>query len=268
MTENPNRNHPPELSEQDAELLSAYLDNMLESDQQQQLERRLLEDAFLRAELEALRQTVAWVQTLPELKAPRNFTLRPEVATAPVMPKIVPRPRRNISQLWVGLASAAAVFVLFFGVLLTMGPGIGQTFSSIVSGFNPAEPQVMVAAAPTQLPQNTATTMATASPMMEVAAMQAAMPTVQEQQDVAADSAAESAESVMMASGSGAADGQPAEEEARVLNFSTEATQELADTTAMTGMAAPATAPGVNLQEGFLSLLRIVFRLLVSRWVP
>jgi hypothetical protein len=105
------KNSPPELSDSDAELLSAYLDNMLDAPDRAALEARLATDAFLRGELAAMRQMLAWLKTMPQLKAPRNFTIS-ETDVKPVVPKIVVMPRRNNWQL---LSAAAAIFLVVLG---------------------------------------------------------------------------------------------------------------------------------------------------------
>ena len=68
----------PDLSERDAELLSAYLDEQLSAAERAELEARLQSDSELRAELIALRQTLRLVRELPTLRAPRDLRLRPE----------------------------------------------------------------------------------------------------------------------------------------------------------------------------------------------
>jgi anti-sigma factor RsiW len=68
------------ISEQDYELLSAYLDGMLEDSERAELEARLESDSELRSALSSLRQTVQLVKSLPELIAPRSYTLTPEQA--------------------------------------------------------------------------------------------------------------------------------------------------------------------------------------------
>ena len=62
MTDKLNHNQQPELSEHDAELLSAYIDEMLSVDEKSELEARLAKDAFLRSELAAMRQTLVWMK--------------------------------------------------------------------------------------------------------------------------------------------------------------------------------------------------------------
>lgn len=149
-----NRNTPlPELTDRDAELLSAYIDEMLTDDERADLERRLQSDAFLRQELAAMRQTVLFVANLPQLQAPRNFTLTAEmVADAPPeaaeqnapTPKIIPLYRKRWFQT---LSTLAAVFVMVVAgglVFLTSNLPAGEPDA----GFVPQSAQV--ASAPTQ----------------------------------------------------------------------------------------------------------------------
>lgn len=63
------------LTERDYELLSAYIDGALNESEHTALESRLQAEDDLRRELESLRATLALIQGLPTLKAPRNFTL-------------------------------------------------------------------------------------------------------------------------------------------------------------------------------------------------
>ncbi len=80
------------FSPDEYELLSAYLDDMLTVAERTALEARLAGDDALRAELEALRNTVSLIKALPVLKAPRNFTLTPEMVkskTEPSTPSMV-----------------------------------------------------------------------------------------------------------------------------------------------------------------------------------
>lgn len=124
---------PPELSEQDAELLSAYLDKQLADSATSALEARLKTDAFLRAELAALRQTVAWLHDLPSLQAPRDFTLTSaDVKTLQVKP-IIRLPRRN---LWMTMVSAAAVLLIAIGLgaVLVNQPSFSPTQSENAAG--------------------------------------------------------------------------------------------------------------------------------------
>lgn len=135
MTDKLNHNSQPELSEHDAELLSAYIDEMLSVDEERELEARLLKDAFLRDELAAMRQTVLWMNALPTLKAPRDFTISVEdVALAEKASgrKVIPMQNRNT---WY-LASAAAIVIVIVGIAvilpsLSMSPASDNTAESI-----------------------------------------------------------------------------------------------------------------------------------------
>lgn len=112
----------PNLTERDYEQLSAYLDGMLADSERAQLEQRLAQEPTLRRELDALRDAVALVKSLPKLKAPRNFTLTPAMVAQPTeaprtQSKAVPFPI-------VSLLSAAAAFVLIaLGIVLFVGGG-------------------------------------------------------------------------------------------------------------------------------------------------
>jgi hypothetical protein len=67
------------ISPREIELLSLYLDQQLEAGQRARLEARLRTDSELHAAYQDLRQTRAYLRSLPRLKAPRNFTLTPEM---------------------------------------------------------------------------------------------------------------------------------------------------------------------------------------------
>lgn len=140
MTENPTPNNQPQLTERDAELLSAYIDDMLTDDERTALEARLSTEPFLARELAAMRQTVAWINTLPTMQAPRNFTLtieqaeaiRPAAATkASDNPKTTgpaPSPESKrilqfpVSASW-AIGSAAALIVVVFGAVILLNSG-------------------------------------------------------------------------------------------------------------------------------------------------
>jgi len=111
--------------EQRDELLSAYIDGQLGAEERARLEAQLAIDPALRAELDALRRTVALVRDLPTVAVPRNFILpqtaattrRQEVRTgmAGRQPRRA-RPRRA----WVAplLTAATALASLLFVVTL------------------------------------------------------------------------------------------------------------------------------------------------------
>lgn len=109
-------NRPPDIDARDAELLSAYLDDMLTASERAELEARLAAEPALRQELDALRITIASLRDLPPLKASRDFTLTAEQAGA--------RPRVIRPPVWGQLAAVAAVLlvVVGLGIVLSRQP--------------------------------------------------------------------------------------------------------------------------------------------------
>ena len=68
------------ISPQDQEQLSALLDGQLSAGEQARLEARLQVEPRLRQELAELRNTAQALRGLPQVRAPRNFTLSPKLA--------------------------------------------------------------------------------------------------------------------------------------------------------------------------------------------
>ncbi len=99
------------------ELLSAYLDGELSAGERARLEARLATDPALRAELEALRRTVALVRDLPTVPVPRNFIL-PRTMAARARPRPVPTARSRLSRMAPFLTAATAVVSFLFVVVL------------------------------------------------------------------------------------------------------------------------------------------------------
>lgn len=79
--QSPRKKHP-ELVPRDVEMLSAYLDQELNERERQKLETRLKTQPELQAGLDELRHTRLMLRSLPRRKAPRNFTLGPEIVAA------------------------------------------------------------------------------------------------------------------------------------------------------------------------------------------
>ena len=100
-------------------LLSAYLDNALNAKQKQALEQRLLVEPALQAELQHLNQTKMLMQQLPRLRAPRNFTLTPEMVTLRKKKK-----QPAFSALRLATSLAAVLLVVLFGVDFILGGGV------------------------------------------------------------------------------------------------------------------------------------------------
>jgi hypothetical protein len=132
------------------ELLSAYLDGQLGAGERARVEARLAADPALRAELEALRRTVALVRELPIVPIPRNFILARTMATRP-RPARPLRPRHA----WAAplLTAATAVVSLVFVVVMAgdlLLSGVGQV--SLAPAAAPAleaeAPQMALAPSP------------------------------------------------------------------------------------------------------------------------
>jgi hypothetical protein len=68
------------ISSRDVEDVSAYLDGHLPAQEKQRLEGRLRVEPEMRALYEQLQQTRRLLRSQPPLRAPRNFTLTPEMA--------------------------------------------------------------------------------------------------------------------------------------------------------------------------------------------
>jgi len=100
-------------------MLSAYLDNELNPGDRRRLEKQLDSEPALRERLDNLRRTKIVLGRLARLKAPRNFTLTPEMVT-------VHRKKAKPVFTFLKLASsfAAIMLVLLVGMELILG-GIG-----------------------------------------------------------------------------------------------------------------------------------------------
>ncbi len=112
--------------EQVDEWLSAYIDGALSPRERARLEAQLAQDADLRARLESLQQTVALIQGMPPVPAPRNFLLTPAMVRQPE--SRVRQPAPTARRLAPALTFATAVsgllcVILLVGNLITAGWG-------------------------------------------------------------------------------------------------------------------------------------------------
>jgi hypothetical protein len=71
------------LDERDLILLNAYLDNELSAEERASFEQRLAREPALRAELRELQATVLLLGMAERVRAPRNFTLDPNLYSKP-----------------------------------------------------------------------------------------------------------------------------------------------------------------------------------------
>jgi anti-sigma factor RsiW len=105
-----------DLPARDLELLSAYVDGGLSARQAEKLTRRLQREPELRWALEELRRTVSIVGSLPEVRPPRSFMLKPERAGTQSRPVAYPA-----LQLATALATLAFVAVVGLDALTSIG---------------------------------------------------------------------------------------------------------------------------------------------------
>lgn len=109
----------PQLSPRDWETLSAYLDRQLKPKELAHLEVRLSANPQLSAALGELQRTRDALRSLPKMRAPRNYTLTPQMVGQRF--KIRSQPTRRIAPV-LGFATAFATFIL---VLVVVGDLLG-----------------------------------------------------------------------------------------------------------------------------------------------
>jgi hypothetical protein len=98
-----------QISPQDWETLSAYLDGQLKPRERVRLEARLHVDSDLKAAVNELKRTQDVLRALPRLRAPRNFVLKPEVAG---------QPTRTNARLYPAFRLASALASLLFVIVI------------------------------------------------------------------------------------------------------------------------------------------------------
>ena len=122
-----------QMSARETERLSAYLDGRLERSEAARLEARLKQDPQLRLELQELRATVRLLSSLPQIRAPRSFTLQPQAV----------RRRGGYPLLQLGTALATLSFLVVVGTdLLLARAGSPMLAASRLSAAPAAEPEV------------------------------------------------------------------------------------------------------------------------------
>jgi len=171
-----------EMTNREWEALSAYLDNELAPKERTRLEARLKEDQDLRMGLGELRRTRAVLRSQPKMRAPRNFTLTPEMAGIRAQSRPASR-AYPFFRLASALATIALVLVLV-GDFFTAKPAAVATSRSsapITAPLSPQEAQAATNAPPGMggsseqepqgaVPENSAADQATKEPSMGVMA--------------------------------------------------------------------------------------------------
>jgi anti-sigma factor RsiW len=123
-----------QISPSDYEAISAYLDNELTARERAWLEQRLAREPILRQALAELRHTRAVLRSQPRLRAPRNFTLTPQMAGVTAGR----RPARSAPAAFPVLRLASMLATFFF-IIMTAG-------SFYLRAYAPAPRQVTAVA--------------------------------------------------------------------------------------------------------------------------
>lgn len=124
------------LSNQDVELLSAYIDGELNENERATLENRLQDEADLREMLAELRVIVQAVRDLPPLRAPRDFTLTPEMVAQTNPARMLRFPTSTFFSM---TSAAAAVLLIMLGGFLLIAMGNTSNLAMMSVAGNAAE---------------------------------------------------------------------------------------------------------------------------------
>ena len=131
------------MNSRDLELLSAYLDGQLDPSDSTRLESRLASDESLRTALDNLRSTRGLLRQLPSRRAPRTFTLTPQMAgIKPPTPRIVP-----VFRFATALATFLFVITFVINGLITLSTATLAS-APAPAAFNAAAPMSAQEAAP------------------------------------------------------------------------------------------------------------------------
>jgi len=138
------------ISPKEWETLSAYLDGQLSANDRVRLERLLTERPEMYVALKDLRRTRDFLRSQPSLRAPRNFTLSPQLAGIRIKER-----RSSFAFPVLSAVSALASILLvlvFVGDMLITGAGPSQVFiaqapieehlaveETVPESFSPAE---------------------------------------------------------------------------------------------------------------------------------
>ncbi len=148
-------------SPRDIELLSAYLDQQLDSGKRARLEARMRAEPELRSAIDDLRRTRALLRSLPRLKAPRNFMLTPQMVGRVQARESSARRIYPVFQFASALASLLLVVVLLGDFL-----GLRVPLAAAPLAGDSTQPEFAVREAPSAagIESSTAATATTAQP--------------------------------------------------------------------------------------------------------
>ena len=219
------------VSSRDFEILSAYLDGQLQGTARQRLEARLGQDVALREEYLDLQRMRSVLRSLPRVRAPRNFTLTPQMvgqhAARPGSPWLKFYPVLGFAS-----ALASLLFVLvILGDIMGFLPGSKQAAQPEVAmeAFD-ASPEVALQAVPpeaetglAEAPEEPALMFAMDTPTVEEPTMQ--LKVAPEGTDAAAMPSEGAPELAQGAAGPPTEEGAAAAELAQPASFPTETSQ-------------------------------------------
>jgi anti-sigma factor RsiW len=114
-----------QLSTRDYELISAYLDNQLDDKERANFDLRLKAGPELRKELHEISITRQMIHSLPRLRAPRNYFIKPE--PVPVRPSLRLAPVFGVVS---AIASILLAFVIFGSTFLMSNQPIAMAPAS------------------------------------------------------------------------------------------------------------------------------------------
>lgn len=106
------------ISDKELEVLSAYLDGEINRKERERIESRLSQDKGLQEIYEQLRNNRAVMRSLPQLRAPRDYTLTPEM----VGQVLEPRQLFPVFRLATVLATVLLILFLFGDFYLVRYP--------------------------------------------------------------------------------------------------------------------------------------------------
>jgi hypothetical protein len=131
-----------QLSSKDWQRLSAYLDDQLTTRERNQVEQALRARPDYRQALMELRQNREMLRSLPRRRAPRNFTLTPEMVEQARRPAFLP----FIPVL--RFSSAIAALLLVVMLVIDMVPGVSMNADNARTAEQPAAEAPMLESAP------------------------------------------------------------------------------------------------------------------------
>jgi anti-sigma factor RsiW len=109
-------------------LILDYQEGSLEGPEQNQLKQHLAECNACTADLDGMRQTVTLLHRLPEIPAPRSFTLSPFQAR-----RLTPSPVYRFSQFAAAIAAAFLIFAFALDLAGTFTPPAPPTPVAVVT---------------------------------------------------------------------------------------------------------------------------------------